>query len=209
MSLEEMEKPAQTCASLGRQLEDPKHIQLAKLQAEARRCAKAVASTGRMRNRAAWDALLPVLDSIQKLLSQRGANHKRAGRGLPEWSVWWNQFSDNNDLSISFRTVQYRLTAYRGTFSRGRRYRLSTTRKEQLELAKTAMAGHRLAGAYSMGVGTIEDIKLFYAESLPLGTVRETLERLSANSKPQPPQKPIRLAYRDSLETGPPESRTF
>lgn len=177
---EEMEQLAQTCASRDARPVDSELKQFTKLQGEARKCAKAVASTGRLRHQAAWDALMPILDKMQKLLSQRGANHREAVRGLPEWGFWWQDFSRRNRLSISFRTIQYRLNRYRGVSGSGKQHCLRATRQEQINLAITAQEGHRIAAACISGMGSVDAARHFYGVSLPLETVEEIKERLFA-----------------------------
>lgn len=48
-----------------------------------------------------WDELLPVLDKIQTLLSERGLNQKR---GNPDrmltWTQWWRNFRSTHKLEV-------------------------------------------------------------------------------------------------------------
>ena len=61
-----------------------------------------------------WDDLLPVLDQIQKLLSQRGANRDRRNpERLPSWTQWWSRFRCSLHLEVGFRRVQKKLKVYR------------------------------------------------------------------------------------------------
>src|ERR1700691_2400359 len=110
---EELERLAQDCASSDTKDQDSGLTHFKSLQCEARRCAKAVVSTSKIQHHAAWQELLAILDNMQKLLSQQGVNHKTAGANLPDWKSWWKTFSDTNRITISFRTVQYRLNRYR------------------------------------------------------------------------------------------------
>jgi hypothetical protein len=184
---EESEQPAQDCASSNADSDDSESKQFAELQVEAKKHAKEVASTDRLHHQAAWDALLPILDKMQKLLSQRGANHKDAAKGLPEWGFWWHDFSQKNHLGISFRTVQYRLNRYQGTSSARKQHRLGLTRREQIDLANTAAKGHSLASICKTGMGSVAEAASFYACSLPLENIEEIRERLHAG-----PGRPLR-----------------
>ncbi len=180
---EELERLAQDCASSEIQERDSDLTQFKSLQCEAKRCAKAVVNTSRIQHQAAWQALLPFLDNMQKLLSQRGVNHKAAEANLPDWKSWWNAFSDTNRITISFRTVQYRLNRYRDTTGTAKQCRPRATRQEQLQLAQTARAGYRLAAACRSGMGSISESQAFYRESLPLETVEEIIERFSSTAQ--------------------------
>lgn len=171
---------AQSCASSSVGPGDSELKQFTELQAEAKKYAKEVASTGRPLHQSAWDALLPILDKMQKLLSQRGANHKNASRGLPEWGFWWHDFSQRNHLGISFRTVQYRLNRFRGLSSGRKQHRPGLSRREQIALADTAAKGHSLAKVCKSGMGSVDEANSFYACSLPLENIEEIRERLDA-----------------------------
>ena len=179
---EEMERLAQDCASSVSRDEDSEFMQFKSLQIEARKCAKAVANTSRPQHEAAWQQLLPILDRMQKLLSQRGVDHKRAGADLPEWKPWWDSFSGTNRLTISFRTVQHRLNRFRGISNGENLHRARATRQEQLQLALTAKAGHRLAAVCKSGMGSVSEALAFYRESLALEKVEEITDRLSSPS---------------------------
>jgi hypothetical protein len=191
---EEIEQPAQDCASLSVDSGDSELNQFTELQAEAKKYAKVVASTGRQHHQTAWDALLPILDKMQKLLSQRGANHKDAAISLPEWGFWWHDFSRRNNLNISFRTVQYRLNRLRETSSSRKHHRLGLTREEQIDLAKTAWEGHQLAEASITGIGGVNAARTFYTRCLPLETIQEIQHRLFARrGRPLPKDRTARV----------------
>lgn len=200
---EEMEQLAQTCASSNAQTDDDEVKQFEQLQVAARKCAKLVASTGRQHHQAAWDALLPILDKMQKLLSQRGANHKDATNGLPEWGFWWRDFSRRNNLNISFRTVQYRLNRLRETSSSRKQQRLGLTRQEQIDLAKTAWEGHQLASASITGIGGVDAARSFYSCCLPLENIQEMRDRLYSRRGRPPLKDPTARAKSITLAAGP------
>jgi hypothetical protein len=134
---------------------------------------------------------------MQKLLSQRGANHKDATNGLPEWGFWWRDFSRRNNLNISFRTVQYRLNRLRETSSSRKQHRLGLTRQEQIDLAKTAWEGHQLASASITGIGGVDAARSFYSCCLPLETIQEIRGRLF--SRPGHPPRKDRTARAKSI----------
>jgi hypothetical protein len=140
---------------------------------------------------------------MQTLLSQRGANHKDAADGLPEWGFWWHDFSRRNNLNISFRTVQYRLNRLRETSSSRKQHRLGLTRQEQIDLAKTAWEGHQLASASITGIGGVDAAKSFYSRCLPLETIQEIRDRLySRRGRPPCKDRTARAKY-ITLAAGP------
>lgn len=62
----------------------------------------------------AWAQLIPVLDQIQKFLSQRGEEYRRrTPNPWPSWTKWWKCFQKENDLEASLRSVQKRLKKFR------------------------------------------------------------------------------------------------
>jgi hypothetical protein len=203
LSDEEIEQLAQDCASSSPDPCDSELKQFTELQVEAKKYAKVVASTGREHHQAAWSALLPILDKMQKLLSQRGANHKDATNGLPEWGFWWHDFSRRNNLNISFRTVQYRLNRLRETSSGRKQHRLGLTRQEQIDLAKTAWEGHQLAAASITGIGGVEGAKSFYSRCLPLETTQEIRDRLFSRPGHRPNKDRTARAKSITLAAGP------
>lgn len=191
---EEIEQPAQDCASSNPGSSDSELKQFTELQVEAKKYAKVVASTCRQHHQAAWDGLLPILDKMQKLLSQRGANYKQATNGLPEWGFWWHDFSLRNNLNISFRTVQYRLNRLRETSSSGKQHGPRLTRQEQIDLARTAWEGHQLASASITGIGGVDAAKSFYGRCLPLEAIQEIQHRLFARwGRPLPKDRTDRV----------------
>jgi hypothetical protein len=121
---------------------------------------------------------LPILDEMQNLLSQRGADHADADECLPEWSVWWNAFRMKNQLNVSFRTVQDRLRGYRGRSSGEKRSKPRVTRSEQQQLTVTATLAYRLAAAIQSGEGIREALDTFLRDSLPLHLVDEIGNRI-------------------------------
>lgn len=55
--------------------------------------------------------VLPLVDMMHSILSQRGANHKD---GLPEWPVWFADFCARLGKKMTLRTIQRKLRKYRG-----------------------------------------------------------------------------------------------
>jgi hypothetical protein len=64
----------------------------------------------------AWADLLPTLDKMQALLSERGADHtlQSAELRLPTWTEWLRAYLKETGLDVATRTVQRHLTKYRG-----------------------------------------------------------------------------------------------
>src|ERR1035438_5684912 len=57
----------------------------------------------------AWDNLLPILDKMQSLLSQRGEDRELLRNAhLPTWSRWWKSFQKETGLNTTLHTVQVR-----------------------------------------------------------------------------------------------------
>jgi hypothetical protein len=163
---------AQTCASSGVDSDGSDSNQFTYLEEAAQKKAKEVARTGRS-HESAWEALFPILDKMQKLLSQRGAEHAQADQGLPEWKVWWKSFSTKNKLNVSFRTVQDRLKKYREASSGEKSRKPRVSLSEQQALTATAKVAHRLAAAVQSGEGVSEALDMFIRDSIPLDQVDE------------------------------------
>lgn len=63
----------------------------------------------------AWSELLPTLDQMQALLSQRGADRQDAGEGkLPTWTEWLKAFLKATGLGVTMWTIQSHLVKLRG-----------------------------------------------------------------------------------------------
>ena len=61
-----------------------------------------------------FDALVPLLDLMQSMLSERGSRRKLMDTlGLPTWTEWFNEFRPRLHEEITLRTVQRRLRQYR------------------------------------------------------------------------------------------------
>ena len=184
---------AQNRASSSNDRDDSGRTEFAYLEEAARKKAKDVVRTGRL-HQGAWDTLVPILDKMQKLLSQRGADHAQAEPGLPEWRVWWVDFSTKNYLNISFRTVQDRLRTFRKEPRDKNSQRPLATRTEQRQLTGTAKLAHRLAVAVQDGKGIREALDTFLRDSLPLERVDEIENRLTSNSDQFDPMDKTALA---------------
>jgi hypothetical protein len=200
-------QPAQNCASSGTDGNAPQCADFANLEDAARRMAKKVIRMGRL-YQDAWDELLPILDAMQKLLSQRGADHSEADAGLPEWGAWWADFSTKNCLNISFRTVQDRLRKFRKEpRSRGLR-RPGATYSEQNQLMATVKLAHRLAAAIQMGEDIDEALDTFLRDGLPLERVDQIEERLVSQSDESDPTDRAALA-KTIIRMAGPQIRSF
>jgi hypothetical protein len=180
---------AQNCASSNFDGDDVGRAQFTFLEETARKMAKDVARTGTL-HQGACDKLFPVLDRMQRLLSQRGTDHALAEPGLPEWKVWWLDFSTTYHLNVSFRTVQDRLRAYREDSGGEKPQRPRVTRAEQRQLAVMAKLAYRLAAAIQTGEGTEGALDSFLRESLSLEHVDQIEKRFASNfNEPNPSDK--------------------
>lgn len=60
------------------------------------------------------EAMLPLVDQMQSMLSQRGSQRKlMTTLGLPTWSEWFEDFRKRLHEKITIRQIQRRLRAYR------------------------------------------------------------------------------------------------
>ena len=60
------------------------------------------------------EAMLPLVDEMQSLLSQRGSKRELMNTlGLPTWSEWFEEFRKRLHEKITIRQIQRRLRAYR------------------------------------------------------------------------------------------------
>lgn len=61
------------------------------------------------------EAMLPLVDHMQSMLSQRGSRRKLMDTlGLPTWSEWFEDFRKRLHEDITIRTIQRHLRKYRG-----------------------------------------------------------------------------------------------
>ena len=59
--------------------------------------------------------MLPLLDQMQAMLSQRGRLRKLMDTaGLPSWTEWFADFSNRMEEEVTIRTIQRKLRLYRG-----------------------------------------------------------------------------------------------
>jgi hypothetical protein len=62
-----------------------------------------------------FDAMLPLLDQMQAMLSQRGRLRKLMDTaGLPSWTAWFADFGNRMEEEVTIRTIQRKLRLYRG-----------------------------------------------------------------------------------------------
>lgn len=99
----------------------------------------------------AWRELLPKLNEMQALLSQRGADRQHIVEiKLPTWTKWLNDFLTETGLGIRMRTVQNHLNKFRGLNKQKTRLsdpprKLSS--QEQKRLLEAAQRGNELIQA--------------------------------------------------------------
>jgi hypothetical protein len=61
-----------------------------------------------------FDALVPLLDLMQSMLSQRGSRRRLMDTlGLPTWTEWFTEFRPRLHEEITLRTIQRKLRQYR------------------------------------------------------------------------------------------------
>jgi hypothetical protein len=61
-----------------------------------------------------FDALIPLLDQMQSMLSQRGSQRRLMDTlELPTWTEWFSEFRDRLGEDFTLRTIQRKLRQYR------------------------------------------------------------------------------------------------
>jgi hypothetical protein len=89
-----------------------------------------------------FDALIPLLDQMQSMLSQRGSQRILMDTlGLPTWTDWFNDFRPRLHEDISFRTIQRRLRAYRDDSEAGNES--EPPRRRSVDKSETVQPGSR------------------------------------------------------------------
>jgi hypothetical protein len=62
----------------------------------------------------AFDEMMPLIDTMQALLSQRGTLRKLADTvGLPTWTAWFEEFRSSLPEDLNIRSIQRKLNDYR------------------------------------------------------------------------------------------------
>jgi len=173
---EEPEKLAPQGASLRAQA---LQAELSELEADANHKAKKLKLT-RKAYEERWDELLPVLDKIQRLLSQRGLNHER---GNPDrmltWTQWWRNFRSTHHLEVGFRHIQKKLTKLReGRNESAPKTHRSPGEKRAQEVAKKL--GSEVTKAVKQGGNLAEALAAALRVSLPSRTLRQLVQLLAA-----------------------------
>jgi hypothetical protein len=107
----------------------------------------------------AWDALLPILDEMQSLLSQRGEKREVLREvKLPGWEKWWASFKKQTGLDATLRNVQIRLRKYRGLEKPADKVKPERTSppaqwsyRDRVRMLKAVQIGCELANAVEVG----------------------------------------------------------
>jgi hypothetical protein len=105
------------------------------------------------------DQMIPRLDKMQALLSQRGAARKKVLKlaGLPSWPGYAKQYAEK--LGCSFRTIQDHITGFRrnGTSGPSQQHAASAKKSERLDarqqsaLVKAQLATNEIVAALKSG----------------------------------------------------------
>jgi hypothetical protein len=103
----------------------------------------------------AWADLLPTLDEMQALLSQRGVDREQqSAGGLPTWTQWLIGFLSESGLGVTVRSVQLHLAKFRG-LGKQKNGRSESPRKlsprDQRRLLAAAQCGNELITALDNG----------------------------------------------------------
>jgi hypothetical protein len=128
----------------------------------------------------AWVELLPTLDEMQKLLSQRGDEHdSRSAAALPTWTQWVKDYLKATGLGVSVRSVQLHLAKLRRLGKRNTipsEPPIKLTPRDQRRLLKAAQCGNELIEALERGSGR-DYIKLMQ-EYKRIGMDTEKIDQL-------------------------------
>jgi hypothetical protein len=127
-----------------------------------------------------WDELLPVLDKIQTLLSERGLNYKR---GNPDrmltWTQWWRNFRSTHKLEVGFRHIQKKLKKLR----EHRNKSASETRRSPAEKRAQHVAkefGSELMRAVKQGESLADALDKALRVTLPSRTLKQLVRLLAS-----------------------------
>ena len=128
----------------------------------------------------AWDDLLPDLDKMQSLLSQRGESRELLRDAhLPTWSRWWKSFQKETGLSTTLHTVQVRLKKFRSMGEptdepkRKRKPTVHLSPVNQMRVLAKLQCANELAKAINAGV----EYRHLLGEFLSPGIDSEHIER--------------------------------
>ena len=95
-----------------------------------------------------FDAMMPLFDQMQSLLSQRGERRKVLDKlGLPSWMDWFTKVRPSLKEDVTLRTIQRKLQDYRGKKPTKTRTRQKYDAVDILHLEKVAKAAEELAAS--------------------------------------------------------------
>jgi hypothetical protein len=112
-----------------------------------------------------WDELLPHLDDMQSMLSQRGeARDKLRAANLPGWSEWFKLYKKDTGLGVTLRAVQKRLAKFRakdikksGKPDSGS----NLSKKKQKQLVEAPQCANEKVGAMDGGGDSTQALKTY------------------------------------------------
>jgi hypothetical protein len=129
------------------------------------------------------ETLLPLLDQMQALLSQRGTNQVRILKKakLPTWTEYYKKLCVRFDLDITLRWVQLRLNSYRG---KPPKPAIRLTQRELKDLMTLAQANADLVAALENGA----EFQTFARECKKLAIPNEKLQVIMERKQFDPPE---------------------
>jgi hypothetical protein len=136
----------------------------------------------------AWAGLLPIIDEMHSLLSQRGSERKKLhNSGLPKWEVWLNNFQEQTGLRVTARTVQKHLAKFRsiGKEKRQRQGRLVklSSRDQKCHLT-AAQCGTELVAALDSGASYHDALQEYKRIAIDSNYIGRLMESLPVDSEP-------------------------
>jgi hypothetical protein len=94
---------------------------------------------------ASWDILMPLIDRMQAMLSQRGEQRELMDTlGLPSWTEWFKEFRPRLK-EVTLRTIQRKIAEYRGKKPVKRDTRQKYDAVDIAHLEKVALTAQQLA----------------------------------------------------------------
>lgn len=150
----------------------------------------------------AWAELMPTLNAMQALLSERGVDRESQFPGKqPTWTTWLNDYLKKTGLEVSVRTVQRHLATFRGLGKRQTEPSdppLKLSARDQRRLLKAAQCGNELIEALEAGV----DFQPLVQEYKEIAIGTEKIDQLLnvIPTEPAPPIKPLALPPKQGPE---------
>jgi len=183
----DVEKLAKTFASCGEPPTKTLQEQYEQLNRSARSGAKQLSNRCELLNQA-WAELLPTLNEMQALLSQRGSDREsQSAAVLPTWTEWLRTFLKETGLAVTMRTVQGHLAKLRHLGTRGAKPseappKLSS--RDQRRLLAGAQCANEVIAALEAGTEYRPAMEDYKRIAMGPEKIEQLLETIPAESIP-------------------------